>query len=133
MRVDGEVNLCQTSPSMWFRDIDGVVHISYDLAEKIKELALPRTKIFVNGKEYILGDSLDLERTRSDERWWFYTDDELHALFLQCIGSEDRYTIDILERKLYWFSVLRERSLQLTQLSFGEDTQPLINISKIST
>jgi hypothetical protein len=103
---------------MWARNIDGVIMISEDLAERIKEIAVPGLAFTANEKTYTLGKSMDLERTGDDDRFWFYTSDEAHALFLHLLGSENIYEVGIMERKMYWFGAIKETTLPITSLSF---------------
>lgn len=103
---------------MWARNIDGIIMISEDLAERIKEIALPGLTFTANNQTYTLGKSMDLERTGDDDRLWFYTDDEKYALFLNLLGSENIYEVGIMERKTYWFGAVKETTLPITSLSF---------------
>lgn len=103
---------------MWARNIDGVIMISEDLAERIKELAVPGLTFTANERTYVLGKSMDLERTGNDDRLWFYTEDEKYALFLHLLGSENIYEVGIMERKIYWFGAIKETTLPITSLSF---------------
>lgn len=103
---------------MWARNIDGIIMVSEDLAEKIKAIAAPGLRFTANKKTYTLGKSMDLERTGDDDRFWFYTDDEAHALFLYLLGSENIYEVGVMERKTYWFGAVKETTLPITSLSF---------------
>lgn len=105
---------------MWSRNIDGAILLSDDLAERIKELCTPGTTFLANGKRFTLGPCMDLERTDKDDRFWFYTEDEIHALFLDCMVSENTYEISLVERKVYWIGAMREKIIPLTSLSFPE-------------
>ena len=105
---------------MWARIIDGVILVSEDFAEQIKNLCVPGTRMLANGESITLGESMDLERTGKDDRFWFYSDDERYALQLNMLGSEDSYEVALVERKMYWFGALKEKSIDLTSLSFPD-------------
>ena len=105
---------------MWARNIDGILTISEDLAEMIKKIAVPGAHFVANGASYTLGTSLDLERTGNDERWWFYADNNTHALFLLLAPSENTYEMHLVERKVYWFGIIQEKHTMLTSLTFPD-------------
>jgi hypothetical protein len=103
---------------MWFRLIDGNMLVSEDCAKRLKEACIPGTQFIANEQSFTLGKNMDLERTGDDDRFWFYTEDEKHALQINILNSEDTYEIILLERKMYWFGELREKSIPLTSFSF---------------
>ena len=103
---------------MWARAIDGVILVSEDFAEQIKNLCTPGTKILVNNEVMVLGGSMDLERTNNDDRFWFYTEDENRSLQINFLRSEDTFEIALIERKTYWFGAMREKNLDLSSLIF---------------
>lgn len=105
---------------MWARNIDGAILISEDLAQRIKTVCIPGTRFEANGKVYILGKCMDLERTGDDDRFWFYTEDERYALCLDYLVSENTYEISLLERKTYWIGAVRETTIPLSSLSFPQ-------------
>lgn len=105
---------------MWARAIDGIILVSEDLAEQIKSLCIPNANITTNGETWSLGKNMDLERTGDDDRFWFYSEDETRALQINLIRSEDTYEICFVERKMYWFGALREKTIDLISLTFPD-------------
>lgn len=112
---------------MWARNIDGIMLISEDLAERIRALAIPGASFIANGNPYRLGKSMDLERTGDDDRLWFYTEDETHALILNLLSSENTYEVGLMERKTYWFGAIKETTIPLVTLSFSDLELPQKN------
>lgn len=105
---------------MWTRAIDGILLVSEEFADKIKALCTPGTCIMVNNESLILGKNMDLERTGDDDRFWFYSEDEKYALQINMLRSEDSFEVALIERKMYWFGALQEKTINLTSLSFPE-------------
>lgn len=103
---------------MWARNIDGILTVSEDLAEKIKTLCVPKARILANGNNITLGKSMDLERTGNDDRFWFYSEDEKYALQLNMLLSQNSYEVVLVERKVYWFGLIKEKMINLVSLSF---------------
>lgn len=105
---------------MWARAIDGILLVSEECAEKIKILCTPGTRLLVNEETVILGKNMDLERTGDDDRFWFYSEDEKHALQISMLRSEDSYEVALVERKMYWFGALQEKTVHISSLSFPD-------------
>ncbi len=94
--------------------------VSEEMAEKILSILTPKTTVQVNDFTITVGDAMDLERHGTDERYWFYSDNDGHAVYLDLSRSESSFEIALLKKSVLWFGIMKEESIPLERLTLPD-------------